>query len=233
MRYAIFSLVALILPGLACGADPSILPPKSTTGQTPTEHMPVLNQANSLSGSQPIGVLIEGWLPGTDQSAKLEGVRQNSPDREHFKVVKCEGDAAVLAELIAPYITGRHSFDDESPSSVLVKPASYNYHYEGKTESQGNEFYTFEVAPKTKEQGLVRGKLWIDSMTGLAVVQTGSVEQSGSRDPEFVRTTALMNGQPFARTTLVSFETQAGRGYVKVTELALAMVTEEAPTSSQ
>ena len=80
----------------------------------------------------------------------------------------------------------------------------------------------FQIMPKKKRDGLIRGQLWIDSVTGAAVLQAGRLVKTPSAfigQIEVVRDTKLRDGYPCVRITHVAIETpRAGRGELTITE---------------
>ena len=59
-------------------------------------------------------------------------------------------------------------------SSVAVTPANYKFRYLSSRETnQELRCMCFQITPKQKREGLIRGQIWIDSQTGIAVHQAG------------------------------------------------------------
>jgi hypothetical protein len=87
--------------------------------------------------------------------------------------------------------------------------------------------------PKKKRTGLIRGQLWIDSATGIAVRQEGRLVKRPSvfiRKIEVTRDTNLRDELPYTRVTHVSIETRlVGRAELTITELAVQATDSELP----
>jgi hypothetical protein len=91
--------------------------------------------------------------------------------------------------------------------------------------------------PQKKRDGLIRGELWIDSVTGVAVVPSGPLVKASSpviRRIELVRDTKLVDCHASARSTRVAIETQrSGRGYLTITEFRPFAAGEGAVSKAQ
>ncbi|PWU07843.1 MAG: hypothetical protein C5B51_08955 [Terriglobia bacterium] len=182
-----------------------------------------VHRRDPFTESGPVAVLIEASLPGPGKQSRLLAIRDtNESERSEYKVIDSEGDAAVTQEVITPYLAERKEIEDLPTSSVMMTPANYNFRYMGEAEIDGGSASVFRVVPKKKRRGLIRGELWIDSVTGVAVVQAGYFvknSSAGIRRLEIVRGTKLQDGSPCSRITRVAVETRrAGRGYLTITE---------------
>ena len=91
----------------------------------------------------------------------------------------------------------------------------------------------YRITPRKNHAGLLRGQLWIDLTTGIAVLEAGHLVKTPGpfvRQIELVRDTRLLDGSPSVRVTHVALETKSlGRGELTITECRLA-AAEEAPS---
>lgn len=87
----------------------------------------------------------------------------------------------------------------------------------------------FRIVPKKKRAGLIRGELWIDPATGVAVLEAGYFVKTSSADIrriDIVRDTKVQDGSPWSRITHLAVQTRrAGRGYLTITEFLPAGTT--------
>jgi hypothetical protein len=167
--------------------------------------------------------MIEAFLPGLGKESRLIAIREtNESERSEYKVLESEGDAMATDEVIKPYLSEQKQLEDLPLSSVIVTPANYKFRFMGETGSDGASTAVFQIVPKKKREGLIRGELWIDSATGVGIVQAGHFVKTNSaniRRMEIVRDTKLQDGSPSSRITRVAVETRrAGRGYLTITE---------------
>jgi hypothetical protein len=58
-------------------------------------------------------------------------------------------------------------------SGFAITPANYKFRYKGAVTSGNNVAYIFQITPRNKREGLIKGELWVDGETGAAVHQPG------------------------------------------------------------
>jgi hypothetical protein len=96
----------------------------------------------------------------------------------------------------------------------------------GAVETGGNVVYVFQITPRRKRAGLIRGQILIDSLTGIAVHQAGRFVKRPSvliRRMEVTRDTHLRDGVPDNRVTHVAVETRlVGRTVIDDQRAAVA-----------
>lgn len=176
----------------------------------------------------PVAVTIEASLPDRKQSRVLAIRQTNDSERSEYIVLESEGDASVMQQVIEPYLAAREQIEDLPFSSVAITPANYKFRYVGESQTPEGSAFVFRITPKKKRSGLIRGQLWIDSVSGVAVVQAGYLVKTprGSiHRMEMVRHTKLQDGKPCSRTTRVAIQARgAERGYLKMTEFPSADV---------
>jgi hypothetical protein len=102
----------------------------------------------------------------------------------------------------------------------------------GSMETNGNTVYLFQIEPKKKRVGLIRGQIWIDSASGVVVHKTGRFVKRPSifiRQIEIARDTNLRDGLPYSRVTHVAIDTRlAGRAELTIRERPLPAAVSEA-----
>ncbi|PWU03111.1 MAG: hypothetical protein C5B51_19465 [Terriglobia bacterium] len=172
--------------------------------------------------------MIEASLPGLHKQGRLLAIREtNDSERSEYKVLESQGDPQVTEEVIAPYLAEEKELEDLPLSSVIVTPANYRFRFMGQVGTEASSIAIFRIVPKKRREGLIRGEIWIDSTTGIAVVQAGCLVKTSSRirRMEIVRDTKVDGGSPGSRITRVAVETRrAGRGYLTITEFAPGVV---------
>jgi hypothetical protein len=183
-----------------------------------------IHQRDPFTEAGPVSVLIEASLPRLGKESRLVAIREtDKSEHSEYTVIETEGDPAVTHELITPYLSVQKEIEDLPLSSVIITPANYKFRFLSKAGTQDDSAYRFQIVPKKKRAGLIRGELWIDSATGVALLQAGYFVRTSSaeiRRIEMVRDTKLQNGSPYSRITRIAVETRhAGRGYLTITEL--------------
>jgi hypothetical protein len=182
-----------------------------------------LQERNLFTESGPVNVQIEASLPSLAKTGSMFAVRQmGASERSEYSVIRLEGDSMVRHQVIARYLDAEQQAEALPYSSVAVTPGNYKFRYLGSVENDGATVYVFQIAPKRICAGLIRGQIWIDSATGIAVHQTGRFVTRPSifiRKIEVRRDTNLRDGLPYTRVTHVAIETRVvGRADLTITE---------------
>jgi hypothetical protein len=196
------------------------------------KYLASLQERNPFTEAGPIDIEIEASLPGLGKYGNMRAFRQTGvPERSEYSAITFEGDPAVRRQVIARYLAAQEQAEALPYSSVAVTPANYKFRYAGSVQDNGAVICVFQIAPKQKRHGLIRGHIWIDSGTGIAIRQAGSFVKRPSvfiRKIEVTRDTNLQDGIPYTRVTHVSIETRlAGRAELTITEGAVQAVDSE------
>ena len=221
-------LVALLIPG-STPADTLILAPPVPASLAFARYIASIHRRDPFRESGPVAVIIEASLPSLHKESRVLAIRDtNESERSEYRMLQSQGDAQVTDEVIAPYLAGEKELEDMPLSSVIVTPANYRFRFMGEVGTDASSTVVFRIVPKKKRQGQIRGEIWIDSATGVALVQAGyfvKTSSSGIRRMEIVRDTKLEDGLPSSRITRVAVETRrSGRGYLTITEFPCGVV---------
>jgi hypothetical protein len=238
-------LLSLVFAGAGYGQQSSLVdetPPLIAEGLTVAGSAPALafgrylasiQERDPFTESGPIDVEIEASLPGLAKHGSMQAVRQTgASERSEYEAIKFDGDSTVRHQVIARYLAAEERAEELPYSSVAVTPANYRFRYVASLETNGTAVYIFQIAPKKKRAGLIRGQIWIDSATGIAVHQAGRFVKRPSifiRRIEVARDTKLRDGLPYTRVTHVAIDTRlAGRAELMITERPLRTADREA-----
>jgi hypothetical protein len=179
--------------------------------------------ANAAPWSEPNTVLLEvdASLPRFAQRGNLRAIRHWSErQKPDYQVIRVEGDAMVKQRVIAGYLTAEKEAAAMPPSSVAITLENYKFRY--LASSGGTPVYAFEITPRHKRTGLIKGELWIDGVTGVAVHETGYFVKKPSifvRRIKITRDVSLSDGVPYLRTTHLDIDIRfAGRAELTITE---------------
>ena len=231
-------LLSLLTPVNARAADLSIAPPASTQSAAFARYIASIQERNPFTESGSVAVEIEASLPGLYKQSRVLAIRQTGgSEHSEYRVLQIEGDATVAQEVIARYLEVQEQVEDQPVSSVAITPANYKFRYMGEVGTGATSAYVFRITPKKKRAGLIQGQLWIDSVTGAAVLQAGHFVKTPSAFTgriEVVRDTKLLDGHPCVRITHVGIETrQAGHGELTMAEFPLPAADEVAPSQQE
>ncbi len=174
---------------------------------------------------------IQASIPRLAEHGHLRAIRRSPKDtpggaprfgRPEYQVLEMEGDRTVRQQVIARYLSAEVEAAAWPPASVAITPANYRFRYRGSIANGGTLAYIFEINPKKKRSGLIRGELWIDSASGLVLRQSGYLVRSPSifvRRVEMTRDTAVRDGVAYERTTRLEIDTRlVGRAEMTITE---------------
>ena len=194
-----------------------------------------IDDRDPFTQTGPVAVTIEGSLPGLYKQSGVIAIRQpGESGRPEHQVLQMLGDATVMQEVIVPYLKAVAQIDDLPMASVAVTPVNYKFRYVGEVGNGDMLTYVFAITPKRKQHGLLEGRLWIDALTGVAVLQTGHSVKPPSTDIhriQVVRETQFAGGVPCVRITHVAVETgRVGHGELTTTEQRLIAAGEPAPS---
>ena len=91
--------------------------------------------------------------------------------------------------------------------AVAITPANYNFRYKASARHGDRLAYVFQITPRQKREGLIKGELWLDSESGAVVRETGHFVKSPSilvKRIEITRDFALPQDAPAARLTHIT-----------------------------
>jgi len=168
-------------------------------------------------------VEIEASLPRQEKHARLHAIRRWLPlGKPEFQVLDTDGDKTVRQQVIARYLTAEIQAADMPASTVAVSPANYKFRYAGFDRAGETVSYVFEITPRKKRQGLIRGAIWIEGQTGLAVRLSGTLVKMPSiflKRIDVTKVTSLQGGAADSRVTHLAFDTRiAGRAELTIQE---------------
>lgn len=210
-----------IFHGLAYGSDS----PEATLDR----YLTLLPQ-QSMAESGTVSVEIEASLTTTDRRAHLQAIRHQGTAESigsTYQILNLEGDSMVKQQVIARYLTAQSDAEAIPSASLAINAGNYRFHFLRSFATGRGVTHVFEIVPKQKRAGLIRGELWLDAVSGLAIRQSGILVKRPSvlvKKMEIARETELVDGRPSLRTTHISIDTRlAGRAELTVSERPLSL----------
>ncbi len=166
---------------------------------------------------------IDASLPKLAEHGRLRAIRRLLPfGQPEYQVLATDGDRTVRQQVIARYLSAEAESANLSPTSVAITPGNYRFRYAASISEGDTHIHIFEITPRKKRPGLIKGQLWIDAATGVAVRQTGYVVRTPSifiRRINVTRDTLLRDGVAYAKTTQLQIDTRlVGRANLTITE---------------
>lgn len=172
---------------------------------------------------QAASVEVEASIPKLAKSGRLRAIRRLlPPGKPHYEVLAMDGDRTVRQQVIARYLSADAGAGSMAPDSVAITSANYRFRYAGSADDGGTPAYVFDITPRKKRTGLLRGRIWIDPETGLTLRLTGRLVKNPSvfvRRIDIRRDTCVRDGEAYERITHIEIETRmVGRAELTVTE---------------
>jgi hypothetical protein len=166
---------------------------------------------------------IEASLPKLQKQGRLRAIRRLNPLGEaNYEVLESAGDQTVRREVIARYLSAQAAAAELPASTVAMSPANYDFSYKGVGQIGETVAYVFQIRPRKKRQGLIKGELWLDGETGAAIHMSGYLVKKPSIFVKRVtvsRETLLSEGIAQTQLTHLSVETRlVGLADLTITE---------------
>jgi hypothetical protein len=141
-------------------------------------------------------------------------------------VLEFAGDPTVRQQVIVRYLSGERRAAAVPASSVAITPENYKFRYKGVVKNGSTEAYAFQIAPRAKREGLIKGELWIDGETGAPVRQSGYLVKKPSIFIKRVEVTREMSAA--LHVTHLSIDTRlVGRAELTIAESPATESAEE------
>ena len=211
-------LTSLLRPTVAEG-------PPDTDGASLAFARYVANVQHAASWS-PETIQIDAFLPKLQKRGHLRAIRRlNSAGNADYQVLEIAGDRTVRQQVIERYLTAQMTAAELPAASIAMTPANYRFRYQGAVRAGDTVAYVFQIKPRKKRIGLIRGELWLDAETGAAVRQSGRLVKSPSlfvKSIGIIRETVLSGGVAQKLLTHLSVDTRlVGLADLTVTESPL------------
>ena len=174
-------------------------------------------------------VEIHASLPRLEKAGWLRAVRRQAPiGKSRYEVLQIAGDRTVKEQVIVRYLKAEERWSETTTRSVAITPANYKFAYKRIVDDGERFAYAFQITPRRKRDGLIRGELWLDRQTGLPILQSGHLVKSPSvfiKRIAVTRANALCDGIVESRLTHITVETRLiGRAELVIEERPLRSV---------
>jgi hypothetical protein len=215
-RFAVLPLVLL----QARAADAPLVQSTSGAGMAFARYVARLGAASAWTTET---VEIDASLPHLAMHGRLRAIRRLLPHgKPEYQVLEVAGDQTVKQQVIARYLSAEVRASELPASSVALSPANYKFRYQGFAAIAGAMVYVYQITPRKKREGLIKGELWLDAETGAAIRQSGYLVKSPSifvKRVDITRETRLRGGLGAERVTHLSVNTRlVGRAELTIVE---------------
>jgi hypothetical protein len=201
-------LLILFLIQNATANDFSIKPRLSLENLAFVRYIASLHKRDPFTESGPVAIFIQASLPQLYKQAEMLAVRETGEnEKSEYHIVYIGGDRTVVEEVMARSFGLAQLVEDLPLSSILITPANYKFRFRGEVKAGVDKAYVYDITPRKRRLGLIKGQLWMDSATGAEVVVTGRLTgvPSVRGGVDLVRDTKLLGGSAFARVTHIGF----------------------------
>ena len=166
-------------------------PPQITTSATLPLMSPelALQTYQARAAQQATGIasytatsVIHAELPETKQQGEYEVKRQfSAPKSLLFTALHFTGDTFVKANVITRLLQAEveHVQKDDS-STMAFTEANYKFSYKGMQGIDGRTLHVFQLKPRRRRVGLLKGNMFLDARTGSLVHLEGVPSKSPS-----------------------------------------------------
>jgi hypothetical protein len=170
-------------------------------------------------------VEIHASLSKLAKTGQLRAIRRLLPTGESsYEVLQFAGDRTVKEQVIVRYLNSEARASGLPPASVAITPTNYKFTYKGTVDDGERVAYTFQITPRRRGPGLIKGELWLDQRTGVPVLEFGRLVKSPSvwiKRVTVSRENAIHDGAE-SRLTHLTVETRlVGRAELVIEERPL------------
>jgi hypothetical protein len=216
-------VAAAAFPSSVRGAGALMLSPGSGPALAFARYTASQPQSNTWRSET---IEIDASLPKLAKQGRFRAIRRLLPfGRPQYQVLELEGDQTVKQQVIERYLSTDARAAEIPASSVAVTPANYKFHYKGTAATASGAAYVFQIAPRHKREGLIKGELWLDSESGMAVRQSGYLVKKPSlfvKRVDVTRELSMTGGVVEARVTHLLLDLRlVGRADVVIQERPL------------
>ena len=170
---------------------------------------------------------VQASLPRLAKTGRLQAIRRLLPGHQaKYDVLQLTGDRTVKEQVIARYLKAEQRASDIPAISVAVTPANYKFSYKGVARDADGIAYAFQITPRKKREGLIKGELWLDGESASPLRYSGQLVKRPSvfvKSVEVTRESSLRAGAVEMRRTHLTVETRlVGRAELVIEERPLS-----------
>lgn len=215
----IIMVLALLSASTVHAAEPAIVDSTSQASLAFARYTAGLEEARPWNLET---IEVDASLPKLAKHGRLRAIRRRLQfGKPEFQVLEIATDRTVR-QVIVRYLSAEERAAAIPAASVAVTPANYKFRYKGSMQAGGTAVYIFQITPRKKREGLIKGELWLDGETGAAVRQSGYLVKQSSiflKHVDVTRETALRDGVAEERITRLSVDTRlVGRAELTIHE---------------
>ena len=151
---------------------------------------------------------VDASVPKLAEGARLQAIRRLLPSHQmKYEVLQLTGDRTVKEQVIARYLKAEQQAAGIPAATVAVTPANYKFARKAVARNANRLTYVFQMTPRKKREGLIKGELWLDGETAAPLLFSGRLVKSPSvfiKSVAVTRESMLRDGAVEARRTHVT-----------------------------
>lgn len=126
--------------------------------------------------------IVEAQLPDTNQHGEYELLRAyKAPKSLSFATIKFTGDTFVKTNVITRLLQSEVDRVEKGDASAsAITDENYKINYKGQDIINSKLVHVFQLKPRRKVPGLIKGKIYLNAYTGSLVRAEGSIAKSPS-----------------------------------------------------
>lgn len=168
-----------------------------------------------MRGAQ-MEVRIAAQLPRLAKAGELKAMRSISNfGKITYRGLGFSGDNTIKREVISRFLNA-----ESQPRDTAITPDNYKFKFKGLEDRDGQMVDILQVTPKRKAEGLFKGELWLDPVTGMPLRESGRLVKAGSiflKRIEFVNSFAIQDGVAIPKHFESTVETRfVGRAVLSI-----------------
>lgn len=208
-------LLAIVAAGTLRAADAPMTQAASGPGLAFARYLDGVEAQDAWASET---VEIDASLPKLQKHGRLLAIRRRLGfSAPQYQVIEFAGDPTVRQQVIVRYLSGERRAAVIPARTVAITPANYKFRYKESVKNGSSEVYVFQIVPRAKREGLIKGELWIDGETGAPVREVGYLVKKPSIFIKRVELTREMTAD--SRITHLSIDTRlVGRAELTIAE---------------
>jgi len=103
-------------------------------------------------------------FPSSKSAGMVVSVRFDAPAQKQFRVVREDGSQLLISRVLKELLENeKQAVDEQNRNKTALTLENYEFQLIGAEVINGRPQYVLEVAPRTKNKYLYRGKIWVDA----------------------------------------------------------------------
>lgn len=121
-------------------------------------------------------------FPSGKSAEMVVNVRFDAPAQKQFRIVREDGSRILINRVLKELLANeQEALDEQNRNRTALTPENYEFQFAGVDVVDGRPQYVLEVAPRSKNKFLYRGKIWVDA-TDFAVSR---ISAEPAKNPSF------------------------------------------------